>query len=235
MNRLEFLTRLRNTLEQGGLPQNDIDDALTYYEEVFLDAGFGKDEETSQSLGSPEEIANGILADSGIHTEGDAEFLPEKPEQSTQGFENSSTANSYSYGNGTYDGAQGSYSYDANRQDNTYASSGGMSTAAKVIIIILTFPLWVGIAAALFGLTVALIAAAFALTVAFAASGIALIAYGMAMLIKVPPVGLCMLGAGFILTGIFGLILRPAFKGLNKYVIGGAKKLVSWIRDHFNR
>lgn len=234
MNRLEFLTRLRNTLEHGGLPQNDIDDALTYYEEVFLDAGFGKDEETSQSLGSPEEIAKGILADSGIHPDGDAEFLPEKPEQGAQGFENSSTANN-SYGNDTYDGAQGSYSYDANKQGSTYSNSGGMSTAAKVIIIILTFPLWIGIAAALFGLTVALIATAFALIAAFAASGIALIVYGMAMLIKVPPVGLCMLGTGFILTGIFGLILRPAFKGLSKYVFGGAKKLVSWIRDHFNR
>ena len=45
MNKLEFLTRLRNSLERGGMPVEDINDALTYYEEVFMDAGFGKEED----------------------------------------------------------------------------------------------------------------------------------------------------------------------------------------------
>lgn len=66
MNRLEFLTALRNTLEKGGLSSGDINDALSYYEEVFLDAGVSKEEETAASLGDPTEIAKGILADSGI-------------------------------------------------------------------------------------------------------------------------------------------------------------------------
>ena len=66
MNKLEFLTRMRNKLESGGLPAEDINDALTYYEEVFLDAGFGKEEETAASIGLPEDIAADILRESGI-------------------------------------------------------------------------------------------------------------------------------------------------------------------------
>ena len=53
MNKLEFLTRLRNSLERGGMPVEDINDALTYYEEVFMDAGFGKEEETAASEYTP--------------------------------------------------------------------------------------------------------------------------------------------------------------------------------------
>lgn len=67
MNKLEFLTRLRNALERSGLPADDINDALSYYEEVFLDAGFGKEEETSASMGSPESVAANILRESGIN------------------------------------------------------------------------------------------------------------------------------------------------------------------------
>ncbi|MBR6968157.1 MAG: DUF1700 domain-containing protein [Ruminococcus sp.] len=67
MNKLEFLTRLRNALERGGLPSEDINDALSYYEEVFLDAGFGKEEETAASMGSPEAVAANILRESGIN------------------------------------------------------------------------------------------------------------------------------------------------------------------------
>lgn len=66
MNKLEFLTRLRNSLERGGMPAEDINDALTYYEEVFMDAGFGKEEETAASMGAPEEVAVNILRESGI-------------------------------------------------------------------------------------------------------------------------------------------------------------------------
>ncbi|MCR4638291.1 DUF1700 domain-containing protein [Ruminococcus sp.] len=66
MNKLEFLTRLRNSLERGGMPVEDINDALTYYEEVFMDAGFGKEEETAASMGMPEDVAVNILRESGI-------------------------------------------------------------------------------------------------------------------------------------------------------------------------
>lgn len=66
MNKIEFLTRLKNSLEKNGLPQEDTNDALNYYEEIFMDAGFGRDDETAESLGSPEAVAEGILRENGI-------------------------------------------------------------------------------------------------------------------------------------------------------------------------
>lgn len=237
MNRLEFLTQLRYTLEKGGLPQNDIEDALTYYEEIFLDAGYGKDEETVASLGSPEEIARGILQESGIHADGDAEFVPEKSEGNAE----QGSANSYSYGNGNYgetsssESANGySYgSYDSNNAGGT--QSGGMSTGAKLLLIILTFPLWIGVVATLFGLAVAGIAIAFSLLIAIVAAGFGLTVGGIFALFEVPPIGFCLLGAGLIFCGIFGLVSRPYFKGINKYVFGGIRKLVSKAHDLISR
>ena len=95
MNKLEFLTKMRNRLEKFGLPKDDINDALSYYEEVFLDAGFGNEEATSAELGDPEEIADGILRDSGIHTADATEFLQktEQPQNTGTGKASKSTEN----------------------------------------------------------------------------------------------------------------------------------------------
>ena len=89
MNKLEFLTKMRNRLEKYGLPKDDMNDALSYYEEVFLDAGFGNEEATSAELGDPEAIADEILRDSGIHTE-DAENYLQKTNNNQQNGQNTS-------------------------------------------------------------------------------------------------------------------------------------------------
>ena len=66
MNRLEYLTQLRRSLEDGGLAEDEINDAMGFYEEIFLDAGTAHEAETAANLGSPEDLANKILQDSGI-------------------------------------------------------------------------------------------------------------------------------------------------------------------------
>ena len=47
MNRLEYLTRLRRLLEDGGLAEDEINDAMGFYEEIFLDAGAAHEAETA--------------------------------------------------------------------------------------------------------------------------------------------------------------------------------------------
>ena len=79
MNRLEYLTQLRRSLEDGGLAEDEINDAMGFYEEIFLDAGAAHEAETAANLGSPEELANKILQDSGIHPQGDSVFQMEPP------------------------------------------------------------------------------------------------------------------------------------------------------------
>lgn len=58
MNRLEYLTQLRRSLEDGGLAEDEINDAMGFYEEIFLDAGTAHEAETAANLGSPEDLAN---------------------------------------------------------------------------------------------------------------------------------------------------------------------------------
>ena len=50
MNRLEYLTQLRRSLEDGGLAEDEINDAMGFYEEIFLDAGAAHEAETAANL-----------------------------------------------------------------------------------------------------------------------------------------------------------------------------------------
>lgn len=129
MNRLEFLTDLRYSLEKGGLPRADIEDALSYYEEIFLDSGYGSDEQTAQSLGSPEELAREILIENGIHVDGDAVFevgdVKKKPYENVRdvdfeevGKENG--PNGYSYGE---NGGAGGYGGGQNGQNGAFTNA----------------------------------------------------------------------------------------------------------------
>ena len=57
MSEFEFISRLRRSL--AGLPEEEIDKAVEYYEDYFAEAE-GSEEEVSNRLGSPEEIAENI-------------------------------------------------------------------------------------------------------------------------------------------------------------------------------
>lgn len=56
MNRLEYLTQLRRLLEDGGLAEDEINDAMGFYEEIFLDAGAAHEAETAANLGRPKSL-----------------------------------------------------------------------------------------------------------------------------------------------------------------------------------
>ena len=61
MNKTEFLERLRRALA-GKLPEEELSDVLSYYEEYFADAGADGEEEAAAGLGSPESAAGQVLA-----------------------------------------------------------------------------------------------------------------------------------------------------------------------------
>lgn len=75
MSQFEFISRLRRAL--AGLPEEEIDRAVEYYEDYFADAGVS-DEEVTEKLGEPEAIAETIrkelsgktdTAEDGVFTE----------------------------------------------------------------------------------------------------------------------------------------------------------------------
>ena len=101
--------------------------------------------------------------------------------------------------------------------------SGGM-IALIVIAVILSSPLWIGLAGGLFGVVVGLLATLLSLFVAFmavgialAVGGIALFIAGIATLFAAPFAGICLIGGGMVLFAI-GLV----FIWLMVLVIGTA-------------
>ncbi len=218
MNKLEYLTRLGNFLRKYGLPEEDINDALTYYEEVFMDAGFGKDAETAETLGSPEELAAGILRDSGIQV-GSVNDAP------SPNFDQQSEY--------TNCGAQQNRPYSGQQYNNQNTGKSDSNTILKIIIAILAFPLWFPLLTVVFAVFVAVICLIFALLVAFVAVSISLVFGGFSIIAEIPQLALMLLGGGFAACSISFLICRGLFRIIVPPLVKTFRKFVNWLRGIF--
>ena len=216
MNKLEFLTRLRNRLENGGMPADDINDALTYYEEVFLDAGFGKEEETAASLGSPENIAVDLLRESGLNVDP----APSMPPQMNNPQPN--------FGQFAYQGA-----YAAAAQPVKQKSTG--FTAAMVILAIFSSPIWIPLLIAVAAVLFSLIIAAISIVFALFASAIGMLFAGFFCLFEAPAIGLMFLGISLFLGGLIILITKPVFSAVIPAFGNAIKKFFNWLMGLFKK
>ena len=217
MNKLEYLTKLRNCLEKGGMNSDDINDALTYYEEVFLDAGFGKEEETAASMGSPEEVAVNILRESGIEISGPEAFDPQPAP---------------AFAAGPMPGPMPQYQYPY--QGAPVQQKSG-NWGLKIFLAVITFPIWLPILIAVVSVLFALIVTAFSIVFAFVVAGIALIIGGIAAVFEVPSIGLMLLGAGLILTGLVLLLCKPVLNKAIPAMGRGIKSVCNWIGGLFKK
>ena len=213
MKKLEFLTRLRNCLEKGGMNSDDINDALTYYEEVFLDAGFGKEEETAASMGSPEDVAVNILRESGIQISGPEAFAP----QPTPAF------------------AAGPMPGPIPQYQGVPVQQKSANWGLRIFLAVITFPIWLPILIVVVAVLFALIVTVISLVFAFIATGVALIAGGIAALFEVPSMGMMALGAGFIMTGFVLLICKPVLNKAIPALGRGIKSVCNWIGGLFKK
>ena len=59
MNKSKFIKELK--LRLRGLSKEDLDDAINYYEEYFLDSGVDDEEDVTQMVGDPKDVARKIL------------------------------------------------------------------------------------------------------------------------------------------------------------------------------
>lgn len=198
MNKIEFLTRLKNSLEKNGLSKEDTDDALNYYEEIFMDAGFGKDAETAESLGSPEMVAEGILRENGIEI------------NRNDGFTNSTNI----------------------QQNIPVQKKSSSDTALKIILLVISFPIWLPVVVTVFALLFAFFVVIMALGFAFVVSSIAVLVSGIQILFESPALALMGLGAGLVGCGITFFIVRsiftffaPTFVKLVKKLFGAVKRI----------
>ena len=219
MSRKAFMARLDELL--ADITEAEKDEALSYYEEYFEDAGPENEEEVISSLGSPEKVAATIKA-------GLSENAQEEGEFSETGY-----TNSY---------------YDVKDEVatiNKRKGLGGIGTGGWIIILILCLfalpilgPILLGIVGTIFGILVAIAAVIFAVLVtgiALVVAAVAMVAAGFATLFATPLVGVALIGAALLVAGIGILIAILGFWVVTKVIPPLLRGLVELIRKPFVR
>ena len=219
MSRKAFMARLDELL--ADITEAEKEEALSYYEEYFEDAGPENEEEVISSLGSPEKVAATIKA-------GLSENAQEEGEFSETGY-----TNSY---------------YEVKDEVatiNKRKGLGGIGTGGWVIILILCLfalpilgPLLLGVLGTIFGLLVAVAAVIFAVLVtgiALVVAAVAMVAAGFATLFATPLVGVALIGAALLVAGIGILIAILGFWVVTKVIPPLFRGLVELIRKPFVR
>lgn len=194
MNRRVFMERLRECL--ADISAEEREDALTYYESYFEEAGVENEAQVIDELGSPEKVAENIKRD-----------LLDEPESSMRVPECREKAASEDFSK---------EDFEKHEQYEQYEQKDRSGKIALIIVIaVLTFPIWVTVAAGLFGLIVAAFGILFGCAVGIVAgtaglliSGVALIGMGIGGCISgSAATGIFVTGAGFFVTAIGILLL----------------------------
>lgn len=240
MTRLEFMKELEGLL--FNIPLEEREEALSFYNGYFDDAGEDQEEAIINELGSPSRVAAMIKADlnqdkglekaSGYFTENgykehinneyemvQAERIrTERTEQSAYRNSNSS----YTAKNSSQDySRQASYSADSRESKNS-------NNTGLLLLLLFTFPFWLPILltviVSFFGIAVGIFATMFGIIVALGISGIAMAATGIFLFIAglvkiaVPFVGLLLIGSGLLVFGI-GMLLTLVTVMICRYVV----------------
>lgn len=220
MNRQEFMNRLEYLLRN--IPAREREDALAYYNDYFDEAGIENEYQVISELGSPEAVAEKILAD--VHKE---------TGQSARKDYSSSEAGKEAY---RQESAQDKYGTNKKQQ---------MSKSTKilfVLILIFSFPLWIGLVAGLFGTAIGLLGATFGVAISgvviafgLLVGGIGCIIAGIARFMFSPIDALAVVGIGAILTSI-GILLALLFIWMvGVWIPKLVSVIVNWIKGFVHR
>lgn len=228
MSRKAFMARLDELL--ADITEAEKDEALSYYEEYFEDAGPENEEEVIQSLGSPEKVAATIKAGLSDNATEDGEF-------SETGY-----TNSY------YDTKDEVATRNLSSEERGFGKRKGLAgigTGGWIIILILCLfalpilgPLLLGVAGTIFGVLVAIVAVIFAVFVtgvALVAAAIAMVVGGFVTLFATPIVGVALIGAALLIAGIGILAAILGIWVVTKVVPPLVRGLVNLIRKPFER
>lgn len=201
MDKYEFISRLENAL--SSLSADEKRSALDYYKELFEDAGGDKAQELISNLGSPESIAENIIRESGMVSE------------SSEFSENSSE-------NYTPQQTESAPQHKGKKRSGT-------TVLLIVLLLIVTFPLWIGFVIAAAAVLFALIVVAIALLVALGITGVVLFGTGITTVFTSVGVGILLLGLGMLILGLLIVLVVPLCKCVLKFcswLVNGFVKLV---------
>ena len=209
MNRTEFMSALEKRLSP--LNDEDREDALRYYDELFDEAGPVDETKILNDLDDPDTIARQILADNGIDPDGRPQFM----------IDDVVTPNHSGSNPPPPKGTVEQFKEDFGRMNRN------TKILLIVALLIVTSPVWGGILSGILGLIFGLMGIIFGLVIAFTAGGVGLVVSGIVYLFKVPPIGLCILGVGLIVIALDILIIFP----LLKWSVGLLIKFIKWAVD----
>ncbi|MBQ7955931.1 MAG: DUF1700 domain-containing protein [Lachnospiraceae bacterium] len=187
MNKDEFMRELDRLLQN--IPESERNEALSYYEEYFDDAGAENEQQVIEELGYPGKIADNIKESLRGH----------------MGYQN--MGNGYQNTGYQHIGTQNVYTGAAAQKKNE-----DLPTWAIVLIVIgciLASPIILSAAGTILGAVVSLIAGIIGLIIGFGVTGVALLVAAVACLIVGIPILFTNGFAGMLLTGmglIFGAI-----------------------------
>lgn len=228
MNRSEYIKALDDLLSR--LPDDERQGAISYHEELFDDAGIDNEASVIESLGSPRDVADAILRESGM--------LAVRENNSSQ---NNGNTKGSTNNNGDNSQPKSKNAYEFNQQNNPDVKSDGSKTGAILIIVliaVLTSGLWMGVVGTLFGIFVGICAVGLGLIVGFGAGGVACLISGIHYLFSSAfPIGIVTIGAGLILVALMIFIAQPLFKlGINLFkwsiamIIKTGRLIYNWLR-----
>lgn len=252
MNKREFLAELRKYLWR--LPVDEMEAALTYYEEFIEDAGPENELATIAKLGTPKQVAENIFQEFNTNVanseagQENTKTEAENKDGSAGNYyyqQDSTRENNYKDNHYTKDSNYSSdYKYSTNHnysRDYNSINQKKKNTILWIILIVLASPLILGLGGGLFGVIVGVLGAIFGIGVALFASVIGLVVGGIGLLISGITsmfvstwVGLMLVGTGLVLLGLGLLLAVPTMLLFSKWlpqlfrwIIKGVKKLFS--------
>lgn len=209
MDKYDFIKKLEKEL--SGLSQEEINEAVSYYKELFEEAGSEHEQELISNLGSPASIAENIKRESGMV----AVIEEEVSEKSSEKSADSSSAS---------DKAQPRYEeYNSSAQNNTNTAQGsgkrevrrdGTTILLLSAIAFLTAPVWLPLLIAFYAVFISLVFTVLVIALVFGVIGISGIVSGIALLIPILPLGCILLGLGLLFTAATLTVTPYLVKGL---------------------
>ena len=218
MTKKQFMIELAGLLSK--IPEEERNDAINYYEDYFADAGIADEMLVPSSVGTPKQVADKIIGAAiyekrSEQTTNEIKDVPKKRE----GSGDSSYYSNSSYDKKPYANTTASEKYDI---DNTKLVLG-------VVLIILTFPIWIGIAGALFGILAGLAG----MIVGFGIAGISLIL--VAVLSNSLAGGMIVVGIGCILLALAIVLIIPLVMFCGKFLPWLVKNVVKLFKEMFRK
>lgn len=271
MSRLEFMKELASLLED--LPKDEKIEILKYYNGYFDDAGEENEAAIIEELGSPAKVAASVKAGMDESLAEHMEFTEKgvDDEKTVHEYEESHSQDSGRHGTQergdgriyreySYEGRGSSYTGDGQdseksrtdrRYESPYEKSGdkdsGWRSIAIVLILLVTFPVWIGLAGGLLGLAcgaigvlVGLCGAAVGCLAGFMGGGIGSIIHGIARMFVDPlggmfsiSVGILLFGIGLLCALLCGWMFRVVFGRLFPMVFHAVGSAFRWMGNLF--